>query len=171
MQQKYPNAFFRTFIHSSIFYHATLLTIAICFMLYISPIGFHIFILSLCFREISIHFQQCRIRNSSKSFISIHPLNFLFQKHGSFFLSASISPFFSLSLWFSLFPIFLLICRDKAIRRVNIPPRKIQPQTTLESHRFVASTCFLKESTIFGLTKFFFFTSFYSALAVLCVWL
>lgn len=82
------------------------------------------------------------------------------------FCFKSVAPFLSLSLFFSFssafpFSTFLLICRDKAIRRVNIPSRKIQPQTTLESHRFVVSCMYAlsqRKHDVRGLTRFFFFS-------------
>lgn len=131
-------------------------------MLYIFPLEFYIFIpyfsLFLSFVKFQHIFNNAEHTISRLSLWSI--LLIFYFKSVALFLSLSL--FFSFSLAFP-FSIFSLICRDKAIRRVNITSRKIQPQTTLEFHRFVVNCTYTlsqRKYDVRGLTRFFFFHQF-----------
>lgn len=159
-------------MYSDIFYHAVSHNRDLLYVVYFSPFGFYIFILSLCFQEISIHFQQCRVRNSS-SFTSIHPLNFLFQKRRSFLLSVFIFIFLSLPLFdsflFSHLFTYLprqgnLSCKHTSSKNSGVDHTRISP--IRRKYTFSQRKHDIRANKIL-----FFFTSFTSALAVLCVWL
>lgn len=147
VQQKYLNAYIYTFWH----FIMQLLTIAICFMLCISPFGFYIFIIFLSLflflsRSLSVSEKFQYIFNNAEHAIPRLSLRsilliFCFKSVFSFSLCFYFSP--SLSLFGSpFFHLFTYLLRQGNSSCKHTSSKK--PQTTLESHRFVVSTRFFQ---------------------------